>query len=158
MWLAMIWVACSNDGPNGPPGSSPAATFDDTLAGLEASTARHGDTVLAADQLPDVLDEEDAYWSHCNDDWDMLGTCMDSFMGCDGDMMGGGGMGHGDMGAWHDAMDEMWTSIQDHHDAMAACDTVACCHDEESTWQDHMHGLFDDMDHMDPAWGDDCGW
>ena len=140
----------SDDSATTPAG--PADTFDGTLSSLAEETARHGQSVYDATDMPGVSDAEGAYWSRCHDYWDTMNRCMDSFMGCD---MMGGGSSWDDWSSW---MHDMWDQMQAHHDAMAGCMNMTDCHDRETAWQKQMADMFDQMNQLDPAWTDDCGW
>jgi hypothetical protein len=151
MWLSIGWVACG--GRSGEP--SPAARFDDVLSDLVAATARHGDQVRSAPDLAGVAREEDDFSSLCAGYQEDIGACMGAFARCHES----GGMGRmGDMGAWNELLGDLWTSVDDHHGAMDACDTLAGCADAEDAWQDAMATMFDRMGQTDPAWDEGCGW
>lgn len=151
--ISLLW-ACGGD-PGTSPEDGPGATFEQTTADLAATMERHGHDVAGATELGAIGSFEDDYWGYCQSTWDTMSSCMDAFGQCGG--MGGGGM-MGSMNDWDELTSDVWSWMQDHHDAMAACSDVACCHDEENRWQDQMTGWMDQVGSTDPAWSDDCGW
>lgn len=153
--LISLFLACSNgaDTQDGTAAGSPSAAFDDTVGDLAATTERHGRDVSDAQGLSAIDALEGDYWSFCQSTWDTMSGCMSAFRDCDGmsGMMG-------PMNDWDGLTSDLWGWMQDHHDAMAACQDVACCHDEEDRWQQQMGDWLDQAGSTEQPWSDDCDW